>query len=101
MTGNTPHGRFGGLPDPATLRAMSPDLRSRVIGRCLRLEVQHLLAVPPAHRVFPDRPLRDQGLDRLGALLLQRRIRCVLRREVSSEVLRASTVGQLVDLLAC
>ncbi|MEU8592064.1 acyl carrier protein [Streptomyces sp. NPDC048664] len=100
MTGTTAHGRLGTLPDPAALGAMSPDLRARLIGHCLRLEVQHLLAVPPAHRVFPDRSLSDQGLDSLGALFLQRRIRCVLRREVSSEVLRTSTVDQLVDLLA-
>ena len=100
MIDNIPHGRLGTLPDPATLRAMSPDLRSRTIGHCLRLEVQQLLAVPPAHRISAHLPLSQQGLDVLNALFLERRIRCVLGREVSRHVLSESTVTELADLLA-
>ncbi|WP_407842028.1 phosphopantetheine-binding protein (plasmid) [Streptomyces sp. DSM 116496] len=100
MTEQTPHGRFGQLPDLDALRAMSIDARTRTIGHCLRLELEHLLAVPPGHRISPRLPLRSQGLDPLNALHLERRIRRVLHTEVTAEVLRESTVTELAGLLA-
>ncbi|MCX4408553.1 acyl carrier protein [Streptomyces sp. NPDC059837] len=100
LSDHTPCSWLDRLPDPVQLRAMTPDARARTIGHCLRLELQHLLAVPPGHRLSPGLPLRGQGLDTLDALHLGRRIRRALDAEVPAEVLRESTVGELTALLA-
>ncbi len=88
LSDDTPCSWLDRLPDPVQLRAMAPDARARTIGHCLRLELHDLLAVPPGHRLSPGLPLRGQGLDRLDALHLGRRIRRALDAEVPAEVLR-------------
>ncbi|MET9520701.1 hypothetical protein [Streptomyces sp. NPDC002994] len=99
MTEHAPHRRLEQLPDPHALRAMSIDVRTRTIGHCLHLEPESLLAVPPGHRLSPRLPLRGRGLDPLNALPPERRIRRVLHTDVTTEVLRKSTVTELAALL--
>ncbi|MEV0741828.1 acyl carrier protein [Streptomyces sp. NPDC050549] len=95
-----PSRRLGRLPHPTGLRDLPHDARARVIGHRLRLEVERMLAVPPAHRLSSRLPLCRQGLDALDALRLARVIRDDLGTEVPAETLRESTLDELAELLA-
>lgn len=94
-----PHG-LERLRDVEGLRRLPREERVAAICHLLRLELQRLLAVPPAHRLSADLPLGSQGLDAINALSLERAIRTVLRTEVPAEALRASTVGEVAERLA-
>ncbi|MFF7451873.1 MULTISPECIES: phosphopantetheine-binding protein [unclassified Streptomyces] len=88
-------------PDPSALRAMDLDARTRTLTAWLCRELGHVLDVPPAHRVGPDRPLRGLGVDSLLALCLKRRLEDELDVHVKThDLLREDTVGEIAALLA-
>lgn len=92
---------FATPPDPSALRAMDPDTRTRIIEAWLCRELGHVLDVPPAHRVNPDRPLRGIGVDSLLALCLKRRLELELGVSIKAhDLLRDDTVGEIAALLA-
>jgi acyl carrier protein len=88
-------------PAPSALRAMDLDARTRTIVSWLCRELAHVLDVPPAHRVGPDRPLRALGVDSLTALCLKRRLEDELDVRIKThDLLRDDTVGEIAALLA-
>lgn len=88
-------------PDPPALRAMDLEARTRLIESWLCRELGHVLDVPPAHRVNPDRPLRGSGVDSLLALCLKRRLELELDVRIKAhDLLRDDTISEIAALLA-
>ncbi|MFE9770052.1 acyl carrier protein [Streptomyces sp. NPDC005808] len=100
MTDIAPTTVLGQFPDLSELRAMSPASRTAVLVQCLRLHLDQILHVPPAHRTGSERPLRSQGLDRLDALRLSRGLRRDLGTEISAQALLDGSVAELAALLS-